>query len=101
MTVTYLSPRRVWRQTCSSTPITRTPSSRAGSSISARLPSSSTAAFAVFQDTPKPSATRATVRCCTTMPSSAHRNPPRESFERGSAAADVSCRHTRKQPLHR
>ena len=28
MTVTFWSPRRVWRHTCSSTPITRTPSNR-------------------------------------------------------------------------
>ncbi len=34
ITVTYLSPRRVCRQTCSSTPMTRTPSNRPGSSIS-------------------------------------------------------------------
>ena len=31
ITVMYLSPRRVWRQRCSSTPITATPSNRAGS----------------------------------------------------------------------
>ena len=37
MTVTYLSPRRVCRQTCSSTPITATPSNRAGSAIRTRL----------------------------------------------------------------
>jgi hypothetical protein len=54
ITVTYLSPRRVWRQQCSSTPITRTPSNRCGSSISRRLPSASTASFAVFHDTPRP-----------------------------------------------
>lgn len=54
ITVTYLSPRRVCRQTCSSTPITRTPSNRPGSSIRARLPSARTAVFAVFQATPRP-----------------------------------------------
>ncbi len=37
ITVTYLSPRRVCRQTCSSTPITATPSNRCGSSISSAL----------------------------------------------------------------
>ena len=68
ITVTYLSPRRVWRQHCSSTPITRTPSNRCGSSINT-LPSASTASFAVFHDTPRPSATRATVKCRHTMPS--------------------------------
>jgi hypothetical protein len=48
ITVTYLSPRRVWRQQCSSTPITRTPSNRCRSSINTRLPSASTAWFAVL-----------------------------------------------------
>jgi hypothetical protein len=64
ITVTYLSPRRVWRQQCSSTPITRTPSNRCGSSINTRLPSASTtASFAVFHDTRRPAETRATVKC--------------------------------------
>jgi len=39
ITVTYLSPRRVWRHTCSSTPIAATPSTRCSSSIGTRLPS--------------------------------------------------------------
>ena len=38
MTVTYLSPRLVCRHTCSSTPMTLTPSKRVGSSISSRCP---------------------------------------------------------------
>ena len=38
MTVTYLSPRLVCRHTCSSTPMTLTPSNRVGSSISSRCP---------------------------------------------------------------
>jgi hypothetical protein len=92
ITVTYLSPRRVWRQQCSSTPITRTPSNRCGSSINTRLPSAGTASFAVFHDTPRPSATRATVKCCHTLPSSAHRSARRDSFARGSAARLVSWR---------
>src|SRR5690606_28353498 len=37
-TVTYLSPFLVCRQACSSTPTTRSPSRRAGSAISRRLP---------------------------------------------------------------
>jgi hypothetical protein len=57
MTVTYFSPRRVCRQTCSSTPIADTPSNRRGSSINRRLPSPRTASFAVCQDTPSPAAT--------------------------------------------
>ncbi len=56
MTVTYLSPRRVCRQTCSSTPITRTPSKRAGSLIRTRRPSARTASLAVFHATPRASA---------------------------------------------
>ena len=46
ITVTYLSPYGVWRHTCSSTPMTRTPSHRAGSLISRRAPSARTAVFA-------------------------------------------------------
>ncbi len=69
--------------------------------MSTRLPSARTASFAVFHDTPSPSATRATVRCWTTIPSSAHRSPRRDSFARGSAARLVSWRHTCPQPVHR
>lgn len=56
--------------TCSSTPMTFTPTKRLGSSMS----------------TPKPSATRATVRCWHTMPSNAQASPRRQSLARGSAA---------------
>lgn len=94
MTVTYLSPCLVCRQTCSSTPMTFTPSNRLGSSISTRLPSARTALLAVFHETPRPSATRATVRCWHTIPSSAQASPRRETFALGSAALVVSCRHT-------
>ena len=48
MTVTYLSPYGVCRHTCSSTPMTRTPSNRAGSLISRHWPSVRTAVLAVF-----------------------------------------------------
>ena len=48
MTVTYLSPYGVCRHTCSSTPMTRTPSHRAGSLISRRTPSAKTAVFAAL-----------------------------------------------------
>jgi hypothetical protein len=44
------------------------------------LASARTALLALFQETPSPSATRATVRCCTTKPSSAHRSPRRDSL---------------------
>lgn len=49
MTVTYLSPLRVCRQQCSSTPITSTPSRRPGWLISTVVPTSVTAVFAVPQ----------------------------------------------------
>ena len=94
ITVTYLSPRWVWRHTCSSTPIAATPSNRVASLISTRLPSARTASLAVFHATPSPSATLATVRCWHTIASSAHRSPRRDSFARGSAARLVSWRHT-------
>ena len=48
MTVTYLSPSGVWRHTCSSTPMTRTPSNLAGSLISRRWPSARTAVLAAL-----------------------------------------------------
>ena len=48
ITVTYLSPYGVWRHTCSSTPMTRTPSNRAGSLISRRAPSPRTAVLAAL-----------------------------------------------------
>ena len=66
----------------------------------AHLPSARTASFAVPHATPRPSATRATVRCWTTMPSSAHRSPRRDNLARGSAALVVSWRHTCPQPVH-
>ena len=48
MTVTCLSPYGVWCHTCSSTPMTRTPSHRAGSLISRRVPSTRTAVLAAL-----------------------------------------------------
>ena len=50
--------------------------------------------MAVPQATPSPSATRATVRCATTSPSSAQRSARRDNFARGAAALLVSWRHT-------
>ena len=73
MTVTYLSPLPVCRQTCSSTPMTRTPSKRVGSLIRTLRPSARTAALAVFQATPSALATRVTVRCWQTIATSAQR----------------------------
>ena len=48
MRVMYLSPYGVWRHTCSSTPMTRTPSHRVGSLISERSPSARTAVLAAL-----------------------------------------------------
>ncbi|AGP51788.1 hypothetical protein M271_00755 [Streptomyces rapamycinicus NRRL 5491] len=78
-----------------------TPSNRAGSLISTRLPSANTASFAVLHAIASASASRATVRCCTTIASSAHGNPRRDSFALGSVARLVSCRHTCPQPVQR
>lgn len=50
---------------------------------------------------PESLAKRATVRPWTTIPSSAHRNPRRESFSRGSAAIFVPWCHTCPQSAHR
>jgi len=94
ITVTNLSPRRVRRQQCSSTPMTCTPSKRVGSLISTRRPSARTASLAVSHDTARASAMRATVKCWHTRASSAHRNARRDNLARGSAAFVVSCRHT-------
>ena len=101
ITVTYLSPRRVCRQTCSSTPIVVTRSNLLGSSISRLLPSAMTAAFAVCHDTPSTAAARETVRWSTTIAVSAHSIPPREIFALGAAALLVSWRHIRRQCAHR
>jgi hypothetical protein len=49
---------------------------------------------------PEPRTTRATVRCWTTMPSSAHRRPWRDSFARASAALLVMAPHI-PHPVHR
>ena len=43
-----MSPYGVWRHTCSSTPMTRTPSNRVGSLISERSPSARTAVLAAL-----------------------------------------------------
>ena len=63
--------------------------------------SASTASLAVFHETARLSATRARVRCATTMASNAHRSPRRDSLARGSAALVVSWRHTWPQPVQR
>jgi hypothetical protein len=60
-----------------------TPSKRSASSMRIRLSSARTALFAVFHDTARACAIRATVRCPTTSPSSAQRSALRDSFARG------------------
>lgn len=57
ITVTYLSPRFVCRQTCSSTPTTLTPLRPVSSLMRSRCPSVRTASLAVCQDMPKPAMT--------------------------------------------
>jgi hypothetical protein len=57
--------------------------------------------LALSDATASPSAPRATIGCCNTSASTAHRTADRVSFAFGSAAAVVSCRHTRRQLAHR
>lgn len=57
--------------------------------------------LAVFHDTARASATRATDKCWHTMASNAHLNARRDSFARASAMLLVSCRHTWAHPAHR
>jgi hypothetical protein len=97
ITVTYLSPNRVCRQTCSSTPIVVTPSNLPGSSIRRFLPSGRRAVFAVCHDTPSPAAARSTVRWPTTIAVNAQRTPQREIFARAAAARVMPCRQVRRQ----
>ncbi len=59
ITVTNLSPRRVWRQQCSSTPRTGTPSRRVGPLINSARPAARTASLTVCHEVPSPAATRA------------------------------------------
>ena len=82
-------------------PDDRDPSNRAGSAMRTRCPSASTASFAVFHATARASATRATVRCCTTRAVNAHVRPAREIFALGGAALVISWRHTCPHPVHR
>ena len=98
MTVTYLSPRRVWRHTCSSTPMTVTPSKRPGSSISRRRPSASTALLAVFHDTANDSATRATLVLAHNGFQRPPQPTPRQLGTRLSRATQVLAPHVRTAP---
>ncbi len=68
---------------------------------SSRIPSARTASLAVLHQTPRPWATRAMDRCCTTIPLRAHLRRAREIFEPGWAAACVLWRHTWPQPVQR
>lgn len=63
--------------------------------------SANTAWFAVFHETPSPSATRDMLKCWHTMPYKAQRSPPQEIFAFDSAARCVSCTHTCLQVTHR
>jgi hypothetical protein len=103
MTVTNLSPRRVWRHACSSTPRTWTPSKRVGSAISNWWPVARTASLTVCQDTPSPATIRAIdIRSMTTL-FNAHITACVDGFALGAAAAVavVSWRQTCPQPEQR
>ena len=101
ITVTYLSPRRVWRHTCSSTPMTFTPFNRPGSLISTRRPSARTASLAVFHATPSPWADASDAQVLThdrlQRPGQSTTRQPGPRLGR----AAVSWRHTCPHPVHR
>ncbi len=105
MTVTNRSaeaaPARGWRQQCSSTPRTRTPSNLVGSSINSARPVVRTASLAVCHDVPRLAATRVTETQSMTTAFNAHNTACRDSVDRGAAAVVVSCRHTCPHPGHR
>jgi hypothetical protein len=87
MTVTYLSPRRVCRHTCSSTPITFTPLNRRGSPISTRRPSASTHRWP-----------------CSTKPREPQRSWPRSGVGRPARSTPTAGRRETtgpSAPLHR
>ncbi|TDS82315.1 hypothetical protein EV640_1182 [Nesterenkonia aurantiaca] len=100
ITVTKRVPRPVWRQQCSSTPITSTPSKRAGSLISNCRPAASTASLTVCQAAPRLAAIRVIDMWSMTSDFSAQSTAWRLSFARGAAACLVSCRQTRAQWAH-
>ena len=85
MTVTYLSPFRVCRQTCSSTPTVVTPSSRSALSTSS-APAARIASEAVFHATPRLAATRAIDIRSTTIDLTANMIASRDSFPFDGAA---------------
>lgn len=87
MTVTYLSPFRVCRQRCSSTPTVVTPSSRSALSISSSAPAARIASEAVFHATPRLAATRAIDIRSTTIDLTANMIASRDSFPFDGAAA--------------
>ena len=83
-------------QACSSTPITRTPSKRAGSAISSSRPAARTALLTVCHDAPRLAATRAIdSRSITTHFNATARVPgqlrPRRRGRRGVLAPDVAA----------
>ena len=99
ITVTYLSPRRVCRQTCSSTPRTFTPSKRCGSLDQDPLALGEDGVVGGVPRRPRgPRRPGRRSGADARSPSSAHRRPRRDSFARGSAARLVSWRHTCPQP---
>ena len=101
ITVTYLSPYGVWRHTCSSTPMTRTPSNRVGSLISRRWPSPRTAVLAALPGHTQGLGDAHHRQMMNDQPVSAQRTADRESLARGSAACLISWRHTWAHCGHR
>ena len=101
ITVTYLSPWRVWRQTCSSTPIVATPSRRDGSVNNNSWARARIASLQVFHATPRIAAILAIESRSITMCLSANITASRDNLPRPGAAAAMGWRHTRAQPVHR
>src|SRR5699024_8674255 len=93
--------RPVWRQQCSSTPITWTPSKRPGSLTSSCRPAFNTASLTACQEEAREAAIRPMASLSITRLFSAHSTACRVSFVLGAAAVEVCWRHTRAQPGQR
>lgn len=87
ITVTYLSPNRPWRHTCSSTPIVVTLSRRVGSSDSSSWAEARIASLQVFHATPRIPAIFEMERRSITMCLTASVTASRDNFPRVGAAA--------------
>ena len=99
ITVTYLSPLRVRRQACSSTPRTSTPSKRRGSSTTVCSARARIAVLAVCQDIPRARAARETDMDSSPRASSPHFTAERVRRARGSTRVEVSRHRARWQEV--